>query len=245
VFGEWSLSSPARELLARERGLKENEALKSRAISRARAALDRDRLSGIRPRLLDCGSLGVRPRRVWRTPALIAAASCAVGLAAAGAGLYLWKAPETDARPPPGATARQSQPPHMAVGGALLPIASVQGAPEERPPEPRAASPGAARTADDTRSLSVKQYATELRLLEPARSSLSRGDYAAALAALGQHRREFPDGQLSQEREALRVRALWGLGQKPAAMAAASAFRKRYPRSPLLSWLKDQGAPAP
>jgi TolA-binding protein len=182
---------------------------------------------------------------VWTTLPLIAAASCAVGLAAAGTGLYLWKAPETDAPLPAEATARQSQPPHVAVGGALLPIASAQDVPEERPAEPRAASPGSAGTLDDTRSLNVKQYATELRLLEPARSSLSRGDYSAALAALGQHRREFPDGQLRQEREALRVRALWGLGQKPAAIAAASAFRKRYPRSPLLSWLKDQGTGAP
>jgi hypothetical protein len=163
-------------------------------------------------------------------------------LAAAGTGLYVLKAPEKQPWPPADVAAQPL--PHVAVGGALLPAVPAPEVPVERPVEPRAA-PATAAGNDGARALNVKQYATELALLEPARSSISRGDYPAALSALGQHRREFPNGQLSQEREALRVRALWGLGQKPAALAAARAFRKRYPRSALLSWLKDQGDQTP
>jgi outer membrane protein assembly factor BamD (BamD/ComL family) len=123
-----------------------------------------------------------------------------------------------------------------AVGGALLPVAPTSDVPAAPPPAPAAAP--ATAGSHGARSVNVQQYAIELTLLEPARSSISRGDYPAALSALDQHRREFPNGQLSQEREALRVRALWSLGHKTAALGAARAFRKRYPRSGLLSWLK-------
>ena len=175
-------------------------------------------------------------------PLIVAAvaACCAAGLAVAGASPRLWKTPGQEATLPAVVIVPQSQPPCVAVGGALLPFGSVNDVPVERAAEPRAASSATSGTDDRARLPSSKQYAAEILLLEPARRSLSRGDYAGALASLGQHRREFPNGQLRQERDALRVRALWGLGQKPAALAAASAFRKRYPRSALLSWLKDQ-----
>jgi hypothetical protein len=245
VIGEQPLSSFARQLLARERGHREADALKSRAVARARAAIEREPLSGIGIRPFGSGPLSARPRRAWRTRPLIGAASCAAGLAAAGAGLQLWNtgAPEEKLTLPAEVTASPGQPSRLAVGGGLLSTGSVKELAVEPPAEPPAPSPTTA--SDGTRSLGMKQYAAELLLLEPARTSLSRGDHAVALAALDQHRREFPNGQLSQEREALRVRALWGLGQKAAAMAAANAFRKRYPRSALLSWLKEQGTRTP
>jgi len=243
VFGEAPLSNLAQELLAQERGRvrSEDEALKSRAMDRARGALDHERPSGIGLRLVGSGALGTRPRRAWRTLPLLAAAVGAAGLAAAGAGLYDWKTPAEERGLP--AQVKPPLAPHVAVGGALLPAPASE-VPVEPAREPRAA-PTTTSGSEGARSMNVKQYATELALLEPARNSISRGDYSAALSALSQHRREFPNGQLSQEREALRVRALWGLGQKPAAMAAARAFRKRYPRSALLSWLKDEGDKTP
>lgn len=242
MFGKPPLSDLAQELLARERGCtpRADEALKSRAVKRAQAALQRDRPSGIGLRFADFRQSSDRRRS--RGLPLIAAGLAAAGLAAAGTGFYAWRTPENEPWPPADVTAQPL--PHVAVGGALLPAAPASDAPVEQPPEPRAA-PATTAGSDGARSLNVKQYATELALLEPARSSISRGDYPAALSALGQHRREFPNGQLSQEREALRVRALWGLGQKPAALAAARAFRKRYPRSALLSWLKGQGEQTP
>lgn len=243
MFGEVPLSPLARELLAQERGRvrSEDEALKSRAVDRARAALERDRPSGVGLRLADFGQSSGKPRRWSRTLPLLAAAVATAGLAAAGAGVYVWRTPEE--KPWPSVITAPTVP-GVAVGGALLPAEPPTETPVERPREPRAA-PATTAGNEGARSVNIKQYATELALLEPARSSISRGDYSAALAALGQHRREFPNGQLSQEREALRVRALWGLGQKPAAMAAARAFRKRYPRSALLSWLKDEGDQTP
>lgn len=52
MFGEQSLSSLARDLLAEERGRHEGEALKSSVIARARAELDRERPSGVGIRAL-------------------------------------------------------------------------------------------------------------------------------------------------------------------------------------------------
>jgi hypothetical protein len=241
VIGEPPLSKLARDLLTQERAQREDEGLKSRALARARAALERETATGGVLRLVGSRDRSARPRQAWRTLLLIAAAIAAAGLAAAGAGLYAWK-PEEPLAMPSKVTAPQAAP--LAVGGALLPLERVTEVPVA-PTSPPHAAPAGTAGPDSTRSLSLKQYATELQLLEPARSSISRGDYAAALSALSQHRREFPNGQLSQEREALRVRALWGLGQKPEALAAASAFRKRYPRSALLSWLKAQGDSSP
>jgi hypothetical protein len=244
VLGEPPLSKLARDLLARERGCQEDEAIKSRALARARAVVERERTAGIGLRLFGSLDRGARPRRAWRTLLLVAAAIGAAGLAAAGVGFYGQPDEEEPRSVPSKVTAPQAA--HLAVGGALVPVERATDVPPAPAPVPQArtAPPGSA-APDSARSLSLKQYATELSLLEPARSSISRGDYAAALSALSQHRREFPNGQLSQEREALRVRALWGLGQKPAALAAASAFRKRYPRSALLSWLKAEGEPSP
>lgn len=243
MIGEPSpLSKLARDLLARERGRQEDEGIKSRALARARAVVESERTAASGLHSLGAMDRGVSSRRAWRTVLLIAAAVGAAGLAAAGAGLY-GQNDAAERLPAPGKASSTAVTP-LAVGGALLPLERANDAPPEPAPQAPAAPQGSVGT-DSARSLSLKQYATELSLLEPARSSISRGDYAAALSALSQHRREFPNGQLSQEREALRVRALWGLGQKPAALAAASAFRKRYPRSALLSWLKAQGEPNP
>jgi hypothetical protein len=240
VFAERPLSSLARELLTQERGRIEAEDIKSRAVARARAALERERRSGIGVRLLDSGPPGTRPRRVARTLRLVAAASCAAGLAAAGTGLFLWSSKEQVKLP---AQLIAPPPRPVAVGGGLLPVAPVDDPTE--PPAPLPVEAPAPAGSASSLSFGANQYAAELQLLEPARTSLSRGDFAAALASLTQHGRQYPNGQLTQEREALRVRALWGLGQKPAAMAVASAFRKRYPRSTLLTWLKDQGIQKP
>jgi len=207
-------------------------------MARAQRALEQDRPSGIGLRLVTIGQ-PARPSRWLKALPLIAAALAVAGLAAAGAGLYAWRTTPTT----PAAAVMAPPLPRLAVGGGLVPVTPMI----EVPPVPSAprAAPGTASGSDSARSVNVRQYAKELTLLEPARSSISRGDYPAALSALDQHRREFPNGQLSQEREALRVRALWGLGQKPAALAAARAFRKRYPRSALLGWLKDQGDQSP
>jgi hypothetical protein len=74
----------------------------------------------------------------------------------------------------------------------------------------------------------------ELRLLERARQFDRRGDYSAALAVTREHQRRFSDGRLVEERDALRIRALMGLGRATEAGETAALFRRKFPRSVLL-----------
>jgi len=74
----------------------------------------------------------------------------------------------------------------------------------------------------------------ELRLLRKARAAVARQDYTAALPLLAEDARRFKDGRFVEEREALRVRALAGLGRTEEARRAAERFQERFPRSVLL-----------
>jgi len=74
----------------------------------------------------------------------------------------------------------------------------------------------------------------ELRLLKQARAAVSHQDYAAALRFVSEHTRRFKGGRLAEEREALRVSSLAGLGRTDEARRAAAAFQVRFPRSVLL-----------
>jgi hypothetical protein len=85
----------------------------------------------------------------------------------------------------------------------------------------------------------------ELRLLRQARVAVARGDFAAALSPIAEHSRRFKNGRLAEEREALRVKALAGLGRMEEARHAAVAFRARFPRSVLLPAVSKMPAPAP
>jgi hypothetical protein len=71
----------------------------------------------------------------------------------------------------------------------------------------------------------------EQALLDPARAALARGDGAGALDRLALHERRFPNGALSQEREAMAIRALVLTGDRARARARAESFRSRYPSS--------------
>jgi outer membrane protein assembly factor BamD (BamD/ComL family) len=82
-------------------------------------------------------------------------------------------------------------------------------------------------------SSAADAYALELRILERARAAVAAGDFSAALRAIANHQRRFPAGRLQEEREALRVKALSGLGRSDEARRAAERFRERFPRSVL------------
>jgi hypothetical protein len=73
----------------------------------------------------------------------------------------------------------------------------------------------------------------ELLLLQGARAALAASDFATARNALLEHARRFPSGQLTEEREALRVKTLLGLGRPQEARQAARAFEARFPDSVL------------
>ena len=85
----------------------------------------------------------------------------------------------------------------------------------------------------------------EIQLLNHARQSDARGDYASVLAIVTEHERSHPAGRLSEEREVLRVKALVGLGHGGDARHAAAKFRRQFPRSVLLQKIDDMLASLP
>ncbi|MHB8878522.1 MAG: hypothetical protein ACYC8T_32900 [Myxococcaceae bacterium] len=137
-------------------------------------------------------------------------------------------APEP-ARPPEAEPARRA-----AGGSASAPLTR----PTPRPPPPApAAEP---REERDT------ELARERALLELARTALGRGQSAAALEAAEKHERGFPQGQLGEEREVIRVQALITAGRLDEARARAARFRREFPESMLLHAVDsavDSGTP--
>jgi hypothetical protein len=100
------------------------------------------------------------------------------------------------------------------------------------PASPAAASPAAPGGAAETRRRS-------------ARAAVARADFAAALPPVAEHARRFENSQLAEEREALRVSALAGLGRGNEARRAAAAFEARFPRSVLLPAIREMPAAQP
>ena len=76
-------------------------------------------------------------------------------------------------------------------------------------------------------------WRAELELLQRARAAVAADDWSDAQSAVNEHARRFPGGQLVEEREALRVKTLIGLGKAQEARQAARAFGARFPRSVL------------
>jgi hypothetical protein len=99
-------------------------------------------------------------------------------------------------------------------------------------PEPVVAPiPSAAAPAKPHRRPTGNDLAAERQLLDSAGHALSSGDAAAALSALQRHAARFPDGQLTEECDHLRIRALAAAGRPDAARTRAAEFRARHPRS--------------
>jgi hypothetical protein len=179
------------------------------------------------------GWLAARGRQRWRGSGLtIAAAVIAAAAAVSAAGIR--------ARQKMAAPAQNSQP--------ALPDKVEVAAPLVSPPsrgEVQEHIDVSAKHESPTRPAPVvsphagnERYALELKVLQPARAAVARNDFSSALAAIAEHERRFPDGQLAEEREALRVQALLGLQRTEEASRAAAAFRERFPGSVLLSRMR-------
>jgi TolA-binding protein len=84
------------------------------------------------------------------------------------------------------------------------------------------------RDAGDGRD---RGLAAERKLIEMARTALSRGQTDGALVSLGRHARLFPNGQLAEERESLYVQALVSSGAFEQARGRGKRFHRRYPQS--------------
>lgn len=110
--------------------------------------------------------------------------------------------------------------------------------PSPAPPPPPAAPPRKPSTPPPSKLVA------EQPLLDIARAAIMSGRSKAALDALARHTRDFPNGELAEEREALHVQALAQAGDATGAAARAANFRKRFPRSIFLPSV-DAAAPPP
>jgi hypothetical protein len=140
---------------------------------------------------------------------------------------------------------------------AALRVGALERFREAPPPSPRAVAPAHVVPADPgspslapepqvtvkprpSRQPSAQEsYAAELRLLHRAQVAYASEDFSAALVLVAEHARRFPNGRLTEEREALRVRSLVGSGRTEDARRATAAFAARFPRSVLLPRLQQ------
>jgi hypothetical protein len=106
-------------------------------------------------------------------------------------------------------------------------------------PPPSGSSAG---SAAPRRAPATDAHAVELAILQRARAAVASARFSAALEPIAEHQRRFPNGLLQEEREALRVKALAGLGETEAASAAARRFREKFPNS-VLSPRLEAGTP--
>jgi TolA-binding protein len=157
--------------------------------------------------------------KIWLFKSIALATTTFVVGGLAGAGLHasLTEKPKPPAQvttpvpPPP-----DSAPPPLA----LEPILEV--------------APQATRRKAPKRESQGETLGKERALLEVARTALARGRPDSALEALQQHLDQFPEGQLSEERELLFIQSLAASGKTPEAQARGAAFRSRFPRSMLI-----------
>ncbi len=86
---------------------------------------------------------------------------------------------------------------------------------------------------------SESQLARERAIIDVARAAIARGRASSALSAIDRHAADFPRGQLTEEREGLRIIALVQAGRREEAQSRANQFRTRYPRSLLHSAIES------
>jgi hypothetical protein len=118
------------------------------------------------------------------------------------------------------------------VGAAVTAAPSVPSATAETSnPAPGPAVDGGPKRAAAASAAPTSELSRERALLDLARANAARGEPARVLARTERHREQFPRGKLSEEREALAIRALLSLDRADEARARARAFRLSYPNS--------------
>lgn len=226
-----SLSPEVRALLDRERDIPSVPApVRKRALERARAALVAGRVT------VPSSFPGARRAR-WGVPIAVACIA-SVALAAAAFEIGRHRPVTSNAVSPPVAHVAPTAPAPATIDA---PPSSATGA-----PAPIAVPPSSPAPSNGVSHASQAEPAPdELRLLGDARSAVARHDFEAALAPIAEHARRFRNGRLAEEREALRVKALAGLGRTEEARRAADSFEARFPRSVLLPSVSRMPASQP
>ena len=117
------------------------------------------------------------------------------------------------------------------------------------PPQPRAESASSSVSvapvaASNSAATSLAKVPTgdvlsqERAVLDRARQKLAVGEPEHALQFLEQHARRYPNGKLTEEREAMLINVLVSIGRAEQAKAHGAAFSKRFPSSLMLSSVK-------
>ena len=209
-------------LFAVERELvREPDEVRDRAVQRAQAALPRN------PRVRLVSYSRSPRRRIGKVAgaAVMLSAACALAF-------YAGYRVKGNSRDEP-VRAPAAVPSAVVPSVAKAPLATTSAA-EILEPATTDSRPAKTKPAVSPKPVTESEaYAMELGVLRPAQQAVARQDFAAALAAIAEHRRRFPSGRLAEEREALRVKALLGLGRDGEAQQAGAIFRKRFPRSAL------------
>jgi len=193
------------------------DVVRARLLARARAAVAASRAMPI-PAL----STPV----AWRGRRIAVAAGAALVLVTAGAAAALYS--------------RVTRTPEIA------PAVRVPEAPAVRASAPSLQPLGVPGLVPNTRSqrphrasAPQESYAAELQLLQRAQSEYASHDFTNALMLVAEHERRFPNGRLSEEREALRVRSLARAGRGDEARRALASFAQRFPHSAFLPRLQE------
>lgn len=218
IWSRAKLSPEVRLLLDRERSIAVlPAAARARALSRARAAL----AAGVATRPIP--SRAPSAARWAAAAGLVCVATVTVGAAAYEVGLR--ERPTVAVAATPRADTATLQP-----SVARWPVGDLPATPTHA---------GSSAISRD------RAAGEELRLLQQARVAVAREDFIDAKRLLAEHARRFKTGRLTEEREALQVRALAGLGRREDARRAAADFEARFPRSPLLLTISQMPDSAP
>jgi len=164
-------------------------------------------------------------KAAWRGKVMLSLISAAIG-AAAGATTH---AVLTSPRSEPATIA-----PRETSSSGLVP--APQATSEPAAPEPSSAATVVGSTPVSPSARAEQRVKSggllaERLLIESATEALTRGDSSSAIATLQRHAREFPKGQLVQEREALMVQALRASGDETSAQERAKDFKRKFPGS--------------
>jgi hypothetical protein len=241
-FRRSSLPPDVRALLDREREPSAlPAAVRARALTRARAAVV---AGGARWPT----SSGRAPRLRWSAAVAIA---CLVGgtVGATASQIRARFSPQprlsvaarsVDAAPARPAPTFQSTP--TPLGSTMQPVAATTPPTATTPTLVHASLP---RRTEGRRARLAEASQSELHLLGRARGAVAREDYPTALRLLAEHTRRFRDSRLVEEREALQIKSLAGLGRLDEAVRIAVEFGVRFPHSVLLPAVVQMPAAGP
>ncbi len=127
-------------------------------------------------------------------------------------------------------------------GGAAVPAPPSAPPPAADDPGPAAARPSVRTQAPvavpPTLEARTDRLRAEMALIAAARAALQRGQPAQALRSLQQHAESFAQGQMVEDRRALRVEALCALGKPRQANAEVRTFVEAFPASAHIARLR-------